>query len=86
MKRQLKRRSPIVKVGYRGPRISRELHPSGFSEVLVFNIDELDNINPIKQAIRVGRTVGIKKRIMIENKADELGIRILNRMAQSCQT
>ncbi|MBP5735106.1 MAG: 50S ribosomal protein L32e [Candidatus Methanomethylophilaceae archaeon] len=80
MKRRLKRRGPIVDIGFRGPASVRGLHPTGFEEVLVYNVDNLDNIDPKKQAIRIGGTVGTKKRMAIEDRADELGIRILNRM------
>ncbi len=80
MKRQLKRRPPMVDIGFRGPVAARDLHPSGFEEVLVYNVDGLEAIDPKKQAVRIGGTVGTKKRIAIEDRADELGIRILNRM------
>lgn len=80
MKRRLKRRGPIVDIGFRGPASVRNLHPSGFEEVLVYNVDDLEGIDNKKQAVRIGGTVGTKKRIAIEDRADELGIRILNRM------
>lgn len=80
MKRRLKRRPPMVDIGFRGPVEARNLHPSGFEEVLVYNVDGLTDIDPKKQAIRIGGTVGTKKRMAIEDRADELGIRILNRM------
>lgn len=80
MKRQLKRRPPMVDIGYRGPAAARDLHPSGFEEVLVYNVDGLEGIDPKKQAVRIGGTVGTKKRMAIEDRADELGIRVLNRM------
>lgn len=80
MKRQLKRRPPMVDIGFRGPIASRNLHPSGFEEVLVHNVQGLENINPKVQAVRIGGTVGTKKRIAIEDRAAELGIRVLNRM------
>ncbi len=80
MKRRLKRRGPIVDIGFRGPASVRGLHPTGFEEVLVYNVDGLENIDPKKQAVRIGGTVGTKKRAAIEDRADELGIRVLNRM------
>ncbi|MBR4503732.1 MAG: 50S ribosomal protein L32e [Candidatus Methanomethylophilaceae archaeon] len=80
MKRQLKRRPPMVDIGYRGPASVRGLHPSGFEEVIIYNVDGLEGIDPKKQAVRIGGTVGTKKRIAIEDRADELGIRVLNRM------
>ncbi len=80
MKRQIKRRPPMVDIGFRGPAEVRGLHPSGFEEVLVHNVDGLENIDPKVQAVRIGGTVGTKKRIAIEDRAAELGIRVLNRM------
>ncbi len=80
MRRHLKRRLPMVDIGYRGPAAVRGLHPSGFEEVIVHNVDGLANIDPSVQAVRIGGTVGTKKRIDIQAKADELGIRVLNRM------
>ena len=80
MKKCIKRRSPMVDIGFRGPESVRGLHPSGFQEVMVHNVNGLINIDPKVQAVRVGGTVGTKKRIAIEDRAEELGIRILNRM------
>ena len=69
-------RSPTV--GYRGPKKARYLHPSGFVEVLVHNVDNLEKIDPETQAIRIAHTVGAKKRIEISTRAEEKGVRILN--------
>ena len=80
MKRNLKRRPPVVDIGFRGPAEVRGLHPSGFEEVMVYNVEGLEGVDPKSQAIRIGGTVGTKKRIVIQDRADELGIRVLNRM------
>ncbi len=79
-RRNLKRRTPNVDIGFRGPVAARNLHPSGFEEVLIHNVNGLENIDPKVQAVRIGKTVGTKKRIAIEDRAAELGIRVLNRM------
>ena len=68
----------MVEIGYRGPALVRDLHPSGFEEVLVYNVEGLENIDPKTQAARIGGTVGVKKRITIENRAKELGIRLIS--------
>ena len=47
---------------------------------MVYNADDLEGIDPKRQAARIGGTVGTRKRTAIENRAKELGIRILNRM------
>jgi large subunit ribosomal protein L32e len=78
MRINLKYRPSLVRVGFRGPKESRGLHPSGFQEVMIYNVTDLEAINPKKQAVRIGSTVGTKKRIEIAKKAEELKIRVLN--------
>lgn len=78
MRINLKYRPSKVRVGFRGPKEVRGLHSSGFEEIMVFNVNDLQGINPKTQAARIGRTVGTKKRIDIEKKAEEMDIRILN--------
>ena len=72
-------RPNVVSIGYGSPKGARYLHPSGFKEVRVWNVKDLDRINPEQEAARVAHQVGMKKRLDIEAKADELGIRVLNR-------
>jgi large subunit ribosomal protein L32e len=78
MRINLKYRPSKVRVGFRGPRETRGLHSSGFEEVIVYNVSDLEVINPKTQAARIGSSVGTKKRINIEKKAEELDIRVLN--------
>ena len=78
MRRHIQYRPNVVSIGYRGPAKVRGLHPSGFQEVMVWNPDQLDKVDPKVQAVRVGGSVGFKKRQAIEQRADELGIRVLN--------
>ena len=80
MRRHYSYRPNVVSIGYRGPAKVRGLHSSGFQEVMVYNPEQLDNVDPKTQAVRVGSSVGFKKRQAIEAKADEMGIRVLNRM------
>lgn len=79
MRRHLSYRPPVVSIGYRGPKMVRDYHPSGFQEVLVHNVSQVDKVDPKVQAIRIGGTVGARKRMAITERADELGIRVLNR-------
>jgi large subunit ribosomal protein L32e len=79
MRRHYGYRPPIVSIGYRGPAEVRGLHPSGFQEVMVFNVSQLNGIDPKVQAVRIGGTVGARKRGDIIAKADQEGIRVLNR-------
>lgn len=79
MRRGFRYRPKMASVGFRSPRKVRGLHPSGFQEVLIHNTKELEMLDPKKQAARIGHSVGTRKRIDIESRADEIGIRILNR-------
>ncbi len=79
MRRHFKYRPPVVSIGYRTPAEARGLHPSGFEEVLVYRPEDLDELDAKLQAARVGGTVGGRKAALIEAKADEMGIRVLNR-------
>jgi len=74
----LKYRPSKVRIGFRAPKLVRGLHASGFEEVMVHTVKELETIDPKKQAVRIGGTVGTKKRTEIAKRADELAIRVLN--------
>jgi large subunit ribosomal protein L32e len=74
-----KYRSPMARVGYRKIASVRGLHPSGFEEVMVHKPSDLDGINPERQAVRIGSRVGNRKRAQIHDRADDLGLRVLNR-------
>lgn len=78
MRKQKSGMPAIVKVGYRGPRVSRDLHPSGYTDNLVHNVNELARLDPKKDAARLGHTVGKRKRVGMIAKATELGIKVLN--------
>ena len=78
-RRNYKYRGSLVRVGHGKVTSARGLHPSGFQEVMVHNLNDLESIDPETQAARVGRTVGGRKRENIHARADELGIRVLNR-------
>jgi len=67
-----------VKVGYRGPKLARGLHPTGKKEVLIHNVKELEALNPKEEVARIASSVGKKKRMEILKKAKELGIKVLN--------
>ncbi len=74
----LARRPPVVDAGYRSPSAVRGLHPSGFQEVLVFTPQEIEKLDPLREAARIGSSVGSRKRELIMEKAEELKVRILN--------
>jgi large subunit ribosomal protein L32e len=78
MRRKIKGWPPTVNVGYRGPKAARGLHPSGYEEVLVYNIEDLKKVNPKTQAVRIAHTVGKKKRMQILQEAKKKKIVVLN--------
>ena len=65
-------------VGYRSPKKTRGLHPSGFVEIRVQSVADLGGIDPELQAIRIARTVGGRKKVEIMALAEEKGIHVLN--------
>ncbi|MEW5840027.1 50S ribosomal protein L32e [Nitrososphaera sp.] len=68
----------LVKVGYRGPRVARGLHPSGYTDNVVYNVADLAGLDPKKDAIRMARTVGTRKRKAIVEQAAKMGLKVLN--------
>jgi len=78
VRRQDKGWPALVRVGYRGPGLSRGLHPSGHRERMVYRPNDLDSLVPGTDIARIGGTVGAKKRESILARANELGIRVVN--------
>jgi len=79
-KMRLKRKGwpKSVDVGYRSPKGARGLHPSGFDEVIVHNLQDLAALTP-EQAARISHTVGRRKRADIVERAEDLKIVVLNK-------
>jgi len=77
-RRRMKAKGPVVEAGFRSPKASRDLHPSGFEEVRVHNTDDLEGVDGDTQAVRIASKVGGRKRELIEDEAEERGIRVLN--------
>lgn len=69
---------PGVSAGYRGPRATRGLHPSGYREILVHNAEELRGVDPRTQVVRIAHTVGKRKKAKILAEAKKKRIIILN--------
>tara|TARA_B100000035_G_scaffold170671_1_gene145554 strand:+ start:543 stop:1187 length:645 start_codon:yes stop_codon:yes gene_type:complete len=78
-RRNYKYRGSLVRIGHGKVAAARFLHPSGFREVMVHNLADLEAVDPETEAARVGATVGGRKREHIYARADELGVRVLNR-------
>lgn len=71
---------PAVDPGYRKPKTIRGLHPSGLLQVMVHNAEELEKLRDKKDKIvvTIARTVGLRKRLEIIKKAQELGFKLTN--------
>jgi large subunit ribosomal protein L32e len=78
IRRKIKGWPPGPSMGYKGPKIARFLHPSGYREVIVCNVADLSNIDINTQAARIAHTVGKRKRALIIASAKSLNIKILN--------
>lgn len=79
MRKQVAGVPRIVKVGYRGPKKARGLHPSGYKDILINNVKDLGKLDPKIEAARIGHSVGRRKRIDIISRASALGIKVLNK-------
>jgi len=56
----------------------RGLHPSGYREVLVSNVSELENLDKDTQAVRISGKVGGRKRQLIMEETKKLKLKVLN--------
>jgi large subunit ribosomal protein L32e len=75
---QKKAKGALPKPGYGSPIAVRDMHPSGFFEVLVATATELEGLDPKTQAVRISGTVGDRKRIGLQAAAIEAGLKVLN--------
>lgn len=78
MRKEKKGKPSLVKMGYRKPKSERGIHPSGYREVLVNNPQEVEEVDPEEQAIRIASSVGERKKEEILKKAHEFDIKVLN--------
>ncbi len=78
IRHQIKGYPPLVKIGYRQPRAVRGLHPSGFELVRVWRPEDLDKVDPTRQAVVIAGTVSKRKRLEIIRKALERNIKVVN--------
>ena len=64
--------------GYRTTKATRDIHPSGYNEMLIHNREALEAVKKESFAVRVGSSVGKKKKNEIIKRANELGVKVLN--------
>ena len=65
-------------VGYRSPKKVRGLHPSGYEEVKVSHLSDLEELHNKKHAIKISAKLGAKKRIELIENAQIRNFKILN--------
>jgi len=75
---QKKAKGALPKPGYGSPIAVRGMHPSGFFEVLVSSIKELEGLDPKTQAVRISATVGDRKRVVLQDAAIAAGLKVFN--------
>jgi large subunit ribosomal protein L32e len=78
LRRQIKAKGRLPRPGFGSPAAVRGLHPCGLSDVLVYNEGMLLPLDPAVHAVRIAGGVGKKKRVGIQKKAQDAGLRVLN--------
>jgi large subunit ribosomal protein L32e len=78
LRKGVKGKGASAGAGHGSPTAVRGRHPSGFEEVRVHTPDELDGVDPDREAVRIASAVGGRKRERIEEVAEEEEIRVLN--------
>jgi len=68
----------VPAIGYGTPKIIKGLHPSGYEEVLIHTPAQITLIDGKTQAIRIGSSVGKRKRADINELAIKKGVKVLN--------
>jgi large subunit ribosomal protein L32e len=76
LRQQVAAKGKLVRPGFGSPRAVRGFHPSGLPEVLVNNLAELTLAQGC--AVRIAAAVGMRKRLVIQARATEMGLKVLN--------
>jgi large subunit ribosomal protein L32e len=66
------------KIGYRNKKELRDIHPSGYIEVRVENLEDLKKVDKKINAVRIGANVGKRKRNEIIKEAVKEKMWVLN--------
>ncbi len=69
-------KQPLVSVGYRGPKEIRGTHASGLKEVMISNPNQIKGLENV--IVRIGASVGNKKKIEIVKNAVNSNLKIAN--------
>ncbi len=76
LRQQVSAKGKLVRPGFGSPKAVKGFHPSGFKEILVNNVKELENARGC--AVRIASAVGMRKRLEIQAKAAEMNLKVLN--------
>ena len=77
-KQKSRGRPGLVKIVYGTPKIAKGLHPSGYTDNLVNNFNDLTKLNPKKDGVRFGHSVGAKKRKELMKTVIEKKFKVFN--------
>ncbi|MDI6655354.1 MAG: 50S ribosomal protein L32e [Candidatus Hydrothermarchaeota archaeon] len=77
MRKYIGGKLPSPATGYATKAELRYLHPSGYREVLVHNLKDLESVDREKQAVRISGKVGKRKREIILKEAEKLKLKVL---------
>jgi large subunit ribosomal protein L32e len=69
---------PSASIGYKGLKATRGLHPSGYREILVYNVEGLRGIDPKTQVVRIAHAVGKRKKTRMLAEARKKRLIVLN--------
>ncbi|OYT33892.1 MAG: 50S ribosomal protein L32e [Candidatus Aenigmarchaeota archaeon ex4484_52] len=78
IRRSIKGKPPLVRVGYGIPKQLRGKNKEGFDEVVIHNINDLEKLNPKKQIAVIAKRVGLKNKYKIAEYAKKIKITIAN--------
>ncbi len=68
----------LVDPGYGSPKEVYGLSPSGYEQILVHTINEMQNLNSKTQGAILGSTIGLPRKIALLTEAKKLGVKVLN--------
>ena len=64
--------------GYRSPKLVRGLHTSGLNLITIYNLNDIQNIDPKTQIIEFSSNIGLKKKLDLLEKCKEKKLQISN--------
>lgn len=70
----------VPRVGYGNPSSLKHLHPRGLPEVLVCSFQDLESAKG--RLARIASSVGRKKRLLLQQKAKELGVELVGKVIE----